>query len=130
MVTVLMPYIGGVLSINAYKVYDRKGKPTNKTRPIVVNWMSVLTKKIKEHPEFESIHHKDITVKLTGYFKDLRRPDLHNLHKIIADAIELAIEVNDKYVKFIDGDSLTIRNESPIIRIEIFSNQQEVVQSA
>jgi len=128
MVTVLMPYIGGVLSVNDYKVY-RKGFTTNATKPIVKYWMSSLTARVKDHPEFESVHHKDVTIKLTGFFKDSRHCDLHNLHKIIADAIESAIEVNDKYAKFIDGDSL-IGHHPPVIRIEIFSNQQEVVQSA
>jgi len=117
-VIINMPYIGRVLSVNYYKVYDRRGVPTNTTKSVTQDWMDTLTRLIREHPEFESVHHKDVTIKLTGHFKDQRYPDLHNLHKIIGDAVEPAIEVNDKYIKFEDVGSF-IGARVPILKIEI-----------
>ena len=97
MMKVVMPYIGGVLSVNSYKIRGKGGVATNKTRPEVTLWMSKLTEKVKG---FE--HNGSLTVSLFGKFTDERAPDLSNLHKVVGDAIKVGIGLDDKYFKFID----------------------------
>lgn len=94
---VTVPYIGGVLSVNSYKVRGRGGVATNKTKRVVVLWMNELTEKVKG---FE--HNGSLTVSLFGKFVDDRAPDLANLHKCIGDAIATGLGVNDKEFRFID----------------------------
>ena len=100
--TVRMPYIGKHLSVNDYKI-----PRTRKTRPDVELWMTALGNKVKAHKDLEYVGMQPVVVKLTGYFVDHRYPDLHNLHKVIADALAPALGINDKYLSFIDVDCFT-----------------------
>lgn len=92
---VVMPYIGGVLSVNSYKVRGRSGVATNKTKRVVELWMNELTEKVKG---FE--HSGSLTVNLFGKFIDDRAPDLDNLAKVILDAVKVGVGLDDKYIKF------------------------------
>jgi len=93
---VVMPYIGGVLSVNSYKIRGRSGVATNKTKHVVELWMNVLTKKVKG---FE--HSGSLTVSLFGKFIDDRAPDLDNLAKVILDAVKVGVGLDDKNIKFV-----------------------------
>ena len=97
-----MPYIGRNLSENYYKIVGRGGRRTNKTRPEVVLWMNQLADLVREHPDHAEFYGNGIEVKLWGRFKDERCPDLNNLHKVIADALEAGLGVNDRHLRFID----------------------------
>jgi len=90
-----MPYIGGSLSVNAYKIRGRNGVVTNATKPEVKLWMSQLTEKVRG---FE--HQGDVTVDVFGKFTDSRCPDLDNLAKVILDAIKVGINLDDRYIKY------------------------------
>lgn len=95
---VVMPYIGGVLSVNAYKVRGRYGLATNATKRVVKLWMHELTQKVEG---FE--HQGSLTISLYGKFVDERVPDLANLHKVIGDAIKEGLSfIDDKDFKFVD----------------------------
>lgn len=94
---IIMPYIGGVLSVNRYKIRGRGGHPTNKTKPEVEIWMTQLADKVKGLG-FGS----DTVIELKGHFSDDRVPDLHNLHKVIGDAIKEGLGVDDKDFRFVD----------------------------
>jgi len=94
---VVMPYIGGVLSVNAYKVRGRSGVATNKTKRVVELWMNELTEKVRG---FE--HNGSLTIRLFGKFIDDRAPDLANLHRVIGDAVKVGVGLDDKNFKFID----------------------------
>ena len=67
-------------------------------RSDVKQWMSELTWAIRLMAAAENIEWKaPLYVKIGGEFKDKRStPDLHNLSKVICDAIEDATEVNDR----------------------------------
>jgi len=90
---VVMSYIGGILSENAYKYQTRR------TKPFVRMWMKELADKVKELdiPKSESYE-----IGIFGKFTDERRPDISNLFKVISDAIEDGLGVNDKHFKLID----------------------------
>ena len=91
---VTMPYIGGILSENAYKFFATRG-----TKPFVKLWMKELAEKVKklDVPQAENYE-----IRLYGKFTDERRPDLSNLHKVVGDALQVGLSVNDKHFRFID----------------------------
>lgn len=90
---IAMPYIGGILSENAYK-WKTRG-----TKPIVKIWMRELADKVRELdiPRVESYE-----IGVFGKFTDERRPDIPNLFKVISDAIEDGLGVNDKNFRLVD----------------------------
>jgi len=96
---VVMPYIGGVLSENAYKYL------TKRTKPFVRLWMCELAEKAEQLNIPES---KGYTIELYGKFWDLNgTPDLSNLHKVIGDALKKTkqwngLGIDDKNFLFVD----------------------------
>ncbi len=108
-VVIEMDYIGKELSVNHYK-WGRYTKTETK------NWMEELGWKLRPY------HIEDwklpLTVQCDGHFKDERRPDLHNLSKVILDAIEEATGINDKHMRWKDGYVLI--GEEPKLIITIF----------
>lgn len=88
-VTVSMPYVGCILSVNHYKYKAMYTKPETKA------WMEELGWLIKSsHIEEWKL---PLVVQCSGQFKDKRsQPDLSNLSKVILDAIEETTGVNDK----------------------------------
>lgn len=90
---ITMAYIGGILSENAYK-FRTKG-----TKPFVKLWMRELADKVRDL-NIEKCGSYEIGV--YGKFTDERRPDISNLFKIISDAIEKGLGVNDKYFRMVD----------------------------
>ena len=95
-ITIPMPYIGKELSVNHYK----HGFFTKRE---VKDWMEALGWLIKPH------HIEDwkrpLRVICDGHFKDKRStPDLSNLSKVILDAIEEATGVNDREMRWQDGE--------------------------
>jgi len=97
-VTIGMPYIGKVLSVNHYKYAGGRY-----TRKEVKHWMEALGWLIKgSHIEEWEL---PLTVRCDGVFKDKRsQPDLSNLSKVILDAIEETTGVNDRDMRWQDGD--------------------------
>ncbi len=91
---VVMPYLGGILTDNNYKI----GQAKRKTRPMVVIWMNELAKKVEE---LEVPRHGNYIIELWGRFWDERRPDLANLHKVIGDSLKKVL-VDDKHFFFVD----------------------------
>ena len=94
-VTIRMPYLGKILSVNHYKFGYF-------TRPEVKAWMEELGWLIKGH----HIEEWKIPLKVTcdGVFKDKRsQPDLSNLSKVILDAIEETTGINDRDMRWCDG---------------------------
>jgi len=94
----MMPYIGKVLSVNHYK--HAGGQYTKKE---VLAWMEELGWLIKgSHIEEWDL---PLEVRCDGTFKDKRnQPDLSNLSKVILDAIEETTGVNDRDMRWRDGD--------------------------
>lgn len=107
-VTIGMPYIGGVLSLNRYKY-----KGGIYTRPEVKNWMEALGWLVKgSHIEEWKL---PLTVRCDGVFKDKRsQPDLSNLSKICLDSLEEVSGVNDRDMRWEDGD-VTYGNEPRLV---------------
>ena len=89
-----MPYIGKALSINYYHL--RFGtRITTKIRPEVTLWMSQLTEKVKGFK-----HEGEVRVNVFGKFCDGRVPDIHNLSKVILDAIKVGVDLDDRHINF------------------------------
>jgi len=90
---IVVPYLGGILSENAYK-YSTRG-----TKPFVRLWMKELAEKVRQLdiPRYETYE-----IGVFGKFTDERRPDIPNLFKVISDAIEKGLGVNDKHFRLID----------------------------
>lgn len=91
---IVMPYIGGILSENAYKWHQTKG-----TKPFVRLWMKELAEKVRLLNIPES---KSYEVGVFGKFTDERRPDISNLFKVTSDAIEKGLGINDKHFRLVD----------------------------
>lgn len=100
-IIVEMPYIGGCLSENKFRGRRRDGMlyVKRETR----DWMEELGWKIKTaHIEEWEL---PLTVKCDGRFKNThRQPDLSNLSKVILDAIEETTGVNDRDMRWQDGE--------------------------
>src|SRR3972149_3725552 len=91
---VTMSYIGGILSENSYKFLSRG------TKPYVKMWMRELSGKVGllKVPSAGSYE-----IRVFGKFTDERRPDISNLFKVISDAIQEGLVVNDKHFRMIDS---------------------------
>lgn len=115
-----MPYIGGILSVNAYKFATRA------TKPFVRIWMGELAAKVKEIvPEEIRSEERNYEIHLFGKFTDERRPDLSNLHKVIGDALEKGLSCNDKHFLFMDdGYALGYPNPELIITIRTLDEKE------
>jgi len=112
-----MPYLPEV-SVNSYRIVGRGGRPTNAIKPSVLFWMADLADRIREHPDFDEYYGTPCTVYVKGFFVDNRVPDIHNLAKVICDAIEPAIGVNDKDIRFKDSGYET-GYPKPYLEIEL-----------
>lgn len=90
---VQMPYIGNILSVNNYK-FGTRG-----TKPYVKMWMRELAERANklEIPQAE-----EYDIELFARFTDERRPDLSNLHKVIGDALQEGLGIDDKHIFFSD----------------------------
>lgn len=84
-----MPYFGQ-LSENNYKL------PNRCTKPEVKAWMRELANKVSHLPK------ADYTIGVHGCFLDERRPDIPNLFKVILDAVQDGIGINDKHFQAMD----------------------------
>lgn len=111
---VVMPYTGGRLSVNAMKIV-RAGRRTHRNFPEVDDWIFELASKVEYLRDKLKI---PIKVSLFGRFRDNRHPDLHNLHKIIGEALEKGLGVNDKYMLISDeGFELGHENQELVITL-------------
>ena len=112
---VVMPYIGGHLSVNSMKIVRGGRRMAN--FPEVDDWMFELASKV------EPLRGKvkpPIKVRLFGKFRDNRHPDLHNLHKCIGDALERGLDINDKYILISDeGFELGHEEQELVITVEV-----------
>jgi len=107
---IVMPYIGGVLSENAYKM------PTRGTKWVVKRWMRELAQKVALLGMEDG---KTYRIGVHGKFCDERRPDISNLFKVISDAIQFGSGVNDKNFRMVDeGYETGCLNPELVITIE------------
>lgn len=115
-VVIIMPYIGSVLSVNHYLGRGAYGKPYLKKE--VVAWKAELGWKIKPyHIEEWAL---PLTVTCNGVFRDLRScPDLSNLAKVVLDAIEETTGINDRNMRWQDGNIKIDKEEKPHLEIII-----------
>lgn len=91
---VVMPYLGGILTDNAYKFSNRA------TKPIVNMWKRELAERVEnlDIPKVE-----EYEVEVHGRFEDERRPDIPNLFKVILDGLkktktQTGLSVDDKHI--------------------------------
>ena len=95
---ITMPYLGGILSDNAYKY------ATKMTKPIVRLWKKELAEKARalDIPQIEYYE-----IEVYGKFTDERRPDISNLFKVIGDGLKktrdyYGLGVDDKKFRLVD----------------------------
>lgn len=109
-VRVQIDYPGSVISVNHYKngYY---------TKPETRNFMEELGWLIKmSHVENWK---RPLSVTCSGRFKDARSaPDLSNLSKVILDAIQEVSGVNDRDMRWHDGER-TLGEAKPVLIITI-----------
>ena len=115
-VTIELAYPGSVISVNHYK--HRGGFYT---KPEARTFMEELGWKVKAY------HIEDwkrpLQVTCSGVFKDKRsQPDLSNLSKVILDAIQEATGVNDRDMRWHDGQVLY--GSKPVLMITIEENDE------
>lgn len=116
---VVMAYIGGILSDNAYK------QQTRQTRPYVKLWKRGLASRVRE---LEIAECETYEIGVFGRFTDERRPDISNLFKIISDSIEDGLGVNDKHFRMVDkGYKLGYTDPELVITIKGYEVQKSLV---
>ena len=114
-----MPYIGRILSKNYYKVWGSKGFKTTATRPEVRAWMDQLISMAGASSSLKEVVGRPCRVELRGQFTDMRSvPDLHNLHEVIADALKVALDIDDRFIGFMDL-GFTVGAREPKIIMEV-----------
>lgn len=118
-IKVEMPYVGGVLSENHYRGRRRDGMLY--VRREAKDWMEELGWRIKTaHIEGWAT---PLTVKCDGRFKNThRQPDLSNLSKVILDAIEETTGVNDRDMRWQDGE---VSYGEPAVLVITISESEE-----
>ena len=96
-VKIEIDYPGSIISVNHYKF---KGRYTKRE---TLEWMDELGWAVRPlHLEEWKL---PISVRCDGRFESKRsQPDLSNLSKVILDAIEEATGVNDRDMRWQDGD--------------------------
>ena len=111
-VAIAIRYPGSVISVNHYKYRGRFTKPEAR------DWMNELGWMVKPyHLEEWKL---PLEVICSGIFKDLtRQPDLSNLSKVILDAIEETTGINDRDMRWRDGDAIINPNSEPTLQITI-----------
>ncbi len=94
-------YPGSCISVNHYLSKGRGGRVF--VKPEAKAWQKEFQWLLK-HLHLENWK-LPLEIKCDGYFKDARSAcDLSNLSKVILDAIEELIGVNDKYFRWHDGN--------------------------
>ena len=114
-IEVAIPYIGSVISVNHAYIHGRF------LRPAAKSWRDVLAMIVKMEMAEKEIGDltPPLTVMVEGRFRNWRSaPDLHNLHKLIADAVQMATRINDKHIRMADGERWA-SSEEPMIFVEI-----------
>jgi len=111
-----MPYPGEVISVNHYRGRNRYGSEF--VRGEAQAWMDALGWQLKLH------HIEDwqlpLNVTCSGIFSDLNHaPDLSNLSKCTLDAIEAVTGVNDRDMRWHDGDMKIDPDYTPEMEITI-----------
>jgi Holliday junction resolvase RusA-like endonuclease len=115
-VVIGMPYPGQVISVNHYRGRTQDGREYVKADAEA--WMNMLGWLIKAY------HIEDwrlpLRVTCSGTFRDERAaPDLSNLSKCILDAIEDTTGVNDREMRWKDGDREIDGTKEPELIITI-----------
>lgn len=117
---VVMPYIGGCLSVNAMKIV-RRGRRTHRNKPEVDDWMLQLALKVSH---LKGQLKTPIRVRLFGKFKDNRHPDLDNLFKAVFDGLEKGLGIDD--IHFIPvSEGCEIWHTNPELEITLESIEDE-----
>lgn len=109
-----MVYPGAVITCNHYLGRRKDGGLYVKRE--VAGWMLALGWLVKiEHIEDWKL---PLTVKCSGRFKDKKnQPDLANLSKVILDSLEDATGINDRDMRWVDGN--VTYGENPVLLITI-----------
>ena len=114
-VEVVMPYMGGRLSVNSMKIVRGGRRMCN--FPEVDDWMDDLVEKVKY---LRGKLKPPVRVHLFGRFSDKRHPDMHNLHKVVGDALQKGLGINDKEILISDkGYNLGWPKQEIVITIEV-----------
>lgn len=114
-ITIRVPYIGSVLSVNHYKYNGGRY-----TRPEVKRWMELLAWKLGEYRVEWNTIRLPLYLNIGGVFKDKRStPDIHNIIKIIADCIEDVTGLNDKGYSITTDAPVVDKNKEPELIITI-----------
>ena len=115
-VTISIHYSGKCISVNHYlgRTYDGREYVRAEAR----NWMDMLGWEIKlAHVEDWRL---PLSVTCSGRFKDQRSaPDLSNLSKCVLDAIEAVTGINDRDMRWRDGERTIDNNSDPELTITI-----------
>jgi len=112
-----MPYIGKRLSVNHYMGKNKYGAMF--IYPEVVQWMQALTARANYHLRNSKVKLPP-TIHLSGIFKDKRSMiDLSNGHKIISDALEQSLGINDREFRFVDEGYTIDKSKLPMLIIGI-----------
>lgn len=114
--TIAMPYPGDCISVNHYRGRNKEGREY--VRAESQAWMDMLGWLIKtQHIED---WWRPLRVTCSGVFKDGRSaPDLSNLSKCTLDAIEEATSINDRDMRWHDGERTIDAAAEPELRITI-----------
>ena len=96
---VKIEYPGSFISVNHYKFAGGRY-----TRPEAKHWMNSLGWLLAEQYVDWSKLKLPLEVRCDACFKDGRHPDLSNLSKVILDTIQRVSGINDKYMRWQDGN--------------------------
>lgn len=113
--SVRVPYPGGIISVNHYKYPGGRH-----TRPQASAWMNGLVLAVRaEQNRLGVVIWPPVHIQVSGHFKNWRSvPDLHNLHKVIGDALQQGLAIDDKLFLFEDG-GITVGADDPYLTITI-----------
>jgi len=115
-IILVMPYIGKNLSVNSYRLSGKKGQQYL-IKSSVKGWMVELAKKAEELKYLNLSPPLVITVS-SKFLDRLNSVDPDNLSKVICDALERGLGMNDKDFRYRVG-TVAYGYTDPILEIEV-----------
>jgi len=111
-IVIEMPYINN-LSVNSYRLSSRKGS-TYSIKNSVKGWMVELARKVSV---YQGLVQTPVFVTVSGTFKNkASEPDMHNLDKVLCDALEMGLKLNDRSFRFRVG-TVNYSSKDPVLKI-------------
>jgi crossover junction endodeoxyribonuclease RusA len=120
-------------SVNhSHREWYSKGRmmrvPTKKTKEWTLD-AKCLVMEAAKNSEWQCISKQKVVVEIEVYWPDKRKRDMHNLHKLLADALEGLVYDDDRWALLRDID-FNYDKKNPRMELKIYRKEEDNGSSA